>query len=188
MSAQTTTSFSTSRALIRQGNEIAKKQYNNEVPIFAYATELSLDAYKYDLNRIKETFLKQVKSGNTTERVLKEGGGQDGVGNAELTAILSGNKDIVTKAKLEDLVAKLKRQKRSYEGDYHEATEKIEKIRTEIPLVESHIKKSEENVKAFTEKAQYEEVEGGRKLVIDSFNGEKLKPKTSLQYLRCRMR
>ena len=74
----------------------------------------------------KQRFLNQVKSGDIEDRVLKEGDGdaESGVNYAELVAMLSGNKDILLKARLEEKVAQLKRQKRNFEGELYESIEK----------------------------------------------------------------
>ena len=81
---------------IRQGNWVAKKHLNNELPVYAYATERTLDAYKYQLLHTKQRFLNQVKSGDIEDRVLKEGDGdaESGVNYAELVAMLSGKQRI----------------------------------------------------------------------------------------------
>ena len=81
---------------LRQGNKVAKKHMNNELPVYAYATERTLDTYKYQLLQTKQRFLTQVKSGDVEDRVISEGndGGDSGVGYAELV-LLSGNQYIV---------------------------------------------------------------------------------------------
>lgn len=161
---------------LRQGNLVAKEYMNNELPVFAYATERTLDAYKYQLLQTKQTFLNQVKSGEVTERVIKEGEGdsESGVGYAELVAMLSGNQDILQKSRLEEKLNRLKRAKRNFEGELYEAIEQKRRIEERIPEIEQNIKKSEQNVRQVTNKAQFDET---GKLVINSFNGEQFKPK-----------
>ena len=161
---------------LRQGNLVAKEYMNNELPVFAYATERTLDAYKYQLLQTKQTFLNQVKSGEVTERVIKEGEGdsESGVGYAELVAMLSGNQDILQKSRLEEKLNRLKRAKRNFEGELYEAIEQKRRIEERIPEIEQNIKKSEQNVWQVTNKAQFDEI---GKLVINSFNGEQFKPK-----------
>lgn len=161
---------------LRQGNLVVKEFFNNELPVYAYATERTLDAYKYQLLQTKQTFLNQVKSGEVTERVIKEGEGdsESGVGYAELVAMLSGNQDILQKSRLEEKLARLKRAKRNFEGELYEAIEQKRRIEERTPEIEENIKKSEQNVKSLTDKAQFDEID---KLIINSFNGEQLKPK-----------
>ena len=111
---------------IRQGNWVAKNHYGNELPIYAYATERTLDAYKYQLLQTKQRFLDQAKSGDVEERTVRESDGdsESGVGYAELVAMLSGNTDILLKAKLETLVQKLTKSKRNYLSEIYEAQDK----------------------------------------------------------------
>lgn len=159
---------------IRQGNLAAKEHLNNELPIYAYATERTLDAYKYQLLYTKQRFLNQVKSGEVEDRVLKEGDGdsESGVGYAELVAMLSGNQDILLKSKLEEKVNRLKRQKRNFEGELYEAVENKRKIEERIPEIEANINKSKQAITEITDKAQLDDA---GKLVVDSFNGKTFK-------------
>jgi len=159
---------------LRQGNTAAKKHLNNELPVYAYATERTLDAYKYQLLQTKQTFLNQVKSGEVEDRVIKEGDGdsENGVSYAELVAMLSGNQDILLKSKLEDRLGRLKRAKRNFEGELYEAVEQKRRTEERLPEIEANIAKSEQNVKQLTEKAQLDE---DGKLVVNEFNGKTYK-------------
>ena len=160
---------------LRQGNKTAKNYFNNEIPVYTYATERTLDAYKYQLLQTKQRFITQIKSGNVTDRVIKEGEGDSdtGVGYAELVAMLSGNQDILTKSRLEERVNSLKRQKRNFEGDYYEAVEQKHKTEEKIPIVEHNISQTKQAVDEIRSKAKFDE---NGKLIIDKFNGEELKP------------
>lgn len=158
---------------IRQGNWVAKNHYGNELPIYAYATERTLDAYKYQLLQTKQRFLDQVKSGDVEERTVRESDGdsESGVGYAELVAMLSGNTDILLKAKLEQQVQKLTKSKRNYLSEVYEAQDKKQKLEERIPVIESNIAKTTENIETITNAVKYD-AEG--KMEVSDINGEKL--------------
>lgn len=45
-----------------------------------------------------------------------------------MVAILSGNKDILMKSKLEEKIKKLQRAKRNFEGEFDDAKSNIDKL------------------------------------------------------------
>jgi hypothetical protein len=52
----------------RQGNVLAKTHYNNKVQNFIYAVEQSLDNYKFNLLKNKQTFISQMKKSELNVR------------------------------------------------------------------------------------------------------------------------
>lgn len=157
---------------LRQGNEIAKNHRNNEVGIFAYATERTLDAFKYGLLQTKQRFLDQVKSGTVDERSVSEGDEESGM-LARIVAELSGNKDILEKSKLEQLTDRLKKSKRNFEGTVHDAEENVLKHERYIANTEAHIDRTEEDVKWVEGLFEYDE---NGKIKIDLLNGKTVEP------------
>ncbi|MFC4872128.1 helicase-related protein [Negadavirga shengliensis] len=93
----------------RQGNWIAKEHYGNKVRSFVYAVEQSLDNYKFNLLKNKQTFISQMKNGSLQVRRLDEGSldEQNGMNFSEYIAILSGDTSLLEKSKLEKKVAVL---------------------------------------------------------------------------------
>ncbi|MCX2680985.1 helicase-related protein [Galbibacter sp. EGI 63066] len=93
----------------RQGNLIAKIHYDNEVHNFIYAVEKSLDNYKFNLLKNKQTFISQMKSSTLHVRRIDEGAmdEQTGMNFSEYIAILSGDTSLLEKSKLEKKVAVL---------------------------------------------------------------------------------
>lgn len=69
---------------------------------YIYAVEKSLDSYKFNLLQNKQVFINQLKSRNLAARTIDEGAiDENGGGNfSEYVAILSGNDDLLEKAKL----------------------------------------------------------------------------------------
>ena len=94
---------------IRTGNEVAKYYADNKVDVILYAVEKSLDAYKFGLLHNKQLFIRQLKTNNLGCRTIDEGAidEKSGMNFSEYVAILSGNTDLLEKARLEKKVATL---------------------------------------------------------------------------------
>jgi N12 class adenine-specific DNA methylase len=105
----------------RQGNNIAKEHYGNKVQNFIYAVEQSLDNYKFNLLKNKQTFISQMKNSSLHVRTIDEGAGdeQTGMSFSEYIALLSGDTSLLEKSKLEKKVAVLESLKTAH---YKEAT------------------------------------------------------------------
>ena len=101
---------------VRAGNEIAKLYADNKVDVIIYAVEKSLDSYKFNLLHCKQTFISQLKSGALGARTIDEGAMDEksGMNFSEYMAILSGNTDLLDKAKLEKKVASLEGERKSF--------------------------------------------------------------------------
>jgi hypothetical protein len=93
----------------RQGNWLAKKHFGNKVLNFIYGVEKSLDAYKFNLLKNKQTFISQMKNCELNVRTLDEGAldEKSGMNFSEYVAILSGDTTLLDKAKVEKKVAQL---------------------------------------------------------------------------------
>ena len=120
---------------VRKGNAVAKQFADNKVDIITYATERTLDAYKFNLLNNKQLFISQLKNQQMGSRSLDEGGMDEstGVPFAEYVAILSGNTDLLDKARLDKQVAQLERERVLYnketiqiERDIHNLVKKKE--------------------------------------------------------------
>lgn len=101
----------------RQGNWLAKEHNNDQVEVYYYATEKSLDLYKYQLVSSKQAMIDKFKAGATSdERSFDEGEADDdsGFSPASIVALLSGNPIIMEKAKMDKKVEKLIKSKRQY--------------------------------------------------------------------------
>lgn len=101
---------------IRKGNEIAKLYADNKVDIIIYAVEKSLDSYKFNLLHNKQLFITQLKSGAMGARTIDEGtmDEKSGMNFSEYMAILSGNTDLLDKAKLEKKVVALESERKAF--------------------------------------------------------------------------
>lgn len=115
---------------VRKGNEIAKLFADNKVDIINYAVEKSLDSYKFNLLHNKQLFITQLKKGTMGARTIDEGSmdEQSGMNFSEYVAILSGNTDLLDKAKLEKQIASLESERKSFHRGKSSAEAKLENI------------------------------------------------------------
>ena len=113
---------------VRKGNEIAKLYAGNRVDVIIYAVEKSLDSYKFNLLHCKQTFISQLKSGAMGARTIDQGAMDEksGMNFSEYMAILSGNTDLLEKAKLEKRIASLEGERKSFHKGKRESELKLE--------------------------------------------------------------
>ena len=113
---------------VRAGNEIAKHFAGNNVDVIIYAVEKSLDSYKFNLLHCKQTFISQLKSGALGVRTIDEGAMDEksGMNFSEYMALLSGNTDLLDKAKLEKKIASLEGERKSWGKGKRDSEFKLE--------------------------------------------------------------
>jgi hypothetical protein len=101
---------------IRTGNEVAKYYAGNKVDVVLYAVEKSLDAYKFGLLHNKELFIRQLKTNNMGARTIDEGAMDEktGMNFSEYVAILSGNTELLEKARLEKKITTLESERQAF--------------------------------------------------------------------------
>lgn len=126
---------------IRKGNEVAKFFANNKVDIFIYAVEKSLDSYKFNTLYNKQVFIEQLKSNSLGKRTIDEGGMDEktGMNFSEYVAILSGNTDLLEKAKLEKQIAGLESERQAYNRSKFSSKYKLEDAIATIESSQSRI-------------------------------------------------
>ena len=102
---------------IRKGNEVAKLHADNKVDVIVYAVEKSLDSYKFNLLHNKQTFITQLKNGALGARTIDEGNldEKSGMNFSEYMAILSGNTDLLDKAKIEKRIVALESERKAFQ-------------------------------------------------------------------------
>ncbi|VXC51262.1 Lactate dehydrogenase (fragment) [Bosea sp. 125] len=97
--------------IVRQGNQ------HDEVDIFAYATQGSLDATMWQNNERKARFIAAALSGDTSIRRLEDLGEGQANQFAMAKAIASGDQQLMQKAGLEAEVARLERLRAAHQDD-----------------------------------------------------------------------
>ncbi|WP_026706443.1 N-6 DNA methylase [Flavobacterium soli] len=124
---------------VRKGNEIAKFFAENKVDVIIYAVEKSLDSYKFNLLYNKQLFIDQLKTNNLGKRTIDEGSMDEksGMNFSEYVAILSGNTDLLDKAKLEKQIAGLESEKQAFNRSKFSARYKLEDYSAELDKAKS---------------------------------------------------
>jgi N12 class adenine-specific DNA methylase/adenine-specific DNA methylase len=112
--------------IVRQGNQ------HDEIDIFAYATEGSLDASMWQNNERKARFIAAALSGDTSIRRLDDLG--EGAANqfAMAKAIASGDERLMQKAGLEADIARLERLRAAHDDDQYAIRRQIRDAERDI--------------------------------------------------------
>ena len=141
---------------VRAGNEIAKLYGDNKVDVIIYAVEKSLDSYKFNLLHCKQTFISQLKSGALGARTIDEGAMDEksGMNFSEYMAILSGNTDLLDKAKLEKKVASLEGERKSFNKGKRDSETKLQSKTAELGNNKASLKGMTEDYGKFMGKAK----------------------------------
>lgn len=131
---------------IRKGNEIAKL-YGNEVHNYVYAVEKTLDNYKFNLLQNKSLFISQIKNSNLATRRIDEGSldEKNGMNFSEYIAILSGNINLLEKAKIEKRLGRLESDLLIYNKDVAQAKQRLEGKELQAAKGEIQLKKVEDD-------------------------------------------
>ena len=141
---------------VRAGNEIAKLYADNKVDVIIYAVEKSLDSYKFNLLHCKQTFISQLKSGALGARTIDEGAMDEksGMNFSEYMAILSGNTDLLDKAKLEKKIASLEGERKSFNKGKRDSETKLQSKTAELVNNKASLKGMTEDYGKFMGKAR----------------------------------
>ncbi len=128
---------------VRKGNEISKFFADNKVDVIIYAVEKSLDSYKFNLLYNKQLFIDQLKNNSLGKRTIDEGSMDEksGMNFSEYVAILSGNTDLLDKAKLEKQVAGLESEKQSFNRSKFSSKYKLEDIIATLESTQLRLKR-----------------------------------------------
>ena len=113
--------------ILRQGNK------NNEVEIFNYVTEGTLDSYLYQTVTNKARFIAQLLDNQTPARV-SEDCDEKVLTYGEIQAAAEGNPDFKRRIEVSNEIAELTMMKNSYDKETAVTREKIKKIPEEIKL------------------------------------------------------
>jgi N12 class adenine-specific DNA methylase len=142
----------------RQGNKIAKEFYGNKVRNFIYATEQSLDNYKFNLLKNKQLFIAQMKVSELSVRTIDEGAldEKNGMNFSEYIAILSGDTSLLEKSRLEKKIAVMERLKVSHYREQLRNKYLLEHLQTERASKTETLEKLSSDRTYYKERLQYE--------------------------------
>lgn len=143
---------------IRKGNEIAKQYAGNKVDVIIYAVEKSLDAYKFGLLHNKQLFIRQLKNNSLGSRTIDEGSmdEKNGMNFSEYVAILSGNTELLEKARLEKKIASLESERQAFMRGKSSSRYKLEDALTNVEKNNSFISRISQDMEAFSARVQYQ--------------------------------
>lgn len=118
---------------VRKGNTV-KLWGGNVVDVIIYGTEKTLDAYKFNLLKNKQMFISQINNGTIAVRRIDEDGMDEdsGMNFAEFVAVLSGNTDLLNKAKLDNKIMQMEKEQAIFKKNRIKAERKIAANRQEI--------------------------------------------------------
>jgi len=133
---------------IRKGNEVAKLYNDNKVDVIIYAVERSLDSYKFNLLHCKQTFISQLKRGALGARTIDEGSMDEdtGMNFSEYMAILSGNTDLLEKAKLEKRIGALESERKAHGKGKADSEYKLRSLNDDIGKNEITMRKMQSDL------------------------------------------
>ena len=146
---------------VRKGNTV-KFWGGNVVDIIIYGTEKTLDAYKFNLLRNKQLFINQINNGTIAVRRIDEDSMDENTGMnfAEFVAVLSGNMDLLNKAKFDNRIMQLEKEQAIFNKERYRAERKIAK--TEQDIEETMLTKQ----RMSEDWAYYKEYKGERKTLL----------------------
>lgn len=157
---------------VRKGNVVARDYGDNKVDVIIYAVKRSLDAYKFNLLHCKQTFIQQLKQGQLGKRTLDEGS-MDEKGNmnfAEYMAILSGNTDLLERAKLDKKIAALEVERKNFHRDQRQAEERRDRLQKDVERLTQDVSDAQADQQQFDARKQLgEQGEVLNMLVLDGF-------------------
>ncbi len=118
---------------VRKGNTV-KLWGNNTVDVVIYGTEKTLDAYKFNLLKNKQMFINQINNGTIAVRRMDEDSMDEdnGMNFAEFVAVLSGNTDLLEKAKLDNKIMQLEKEQGIFKKERIRAERKMNTVQDEM--------------------------------------------------------
>jgi N12 class adenine-specific DNA methylase len=143
---------------IRKGNDIAKLYADNKVDVIIYAVEKSLDAYKFGLLHNKQLFIRQLKNNSLGSRTIDEGSMDEkgGMNFSEYVAILSGNTELLEKARLEKKIASLESERQAFMRGKSSSRYKLENIMSDVEQNNGYINRITRDIDALKSRVQYQ--------------------------------
>lgn len=132
---------------VRKGNTV-KLWGNNTVDVVIYGTEKTLDAYKFNLLKNKQMFINQINNGTIAVRRIDEDSMDEdnGMNFAEFVAILSGNTDLLNKAKLDNKIMQLEKELAIFKKERGRAERKIAQNGQDIEKAAAAVRRMEDDL------------------------------------------
>ncbi len=141
---------------VRKGNLIAKEFADNKVDVIIYAVERSLDSYKFNLLHNKQLFINQLKTNTLGSRTIDEGSMDEdsGMNFSEYVAVLSGNTDLLEKARLDKKITTLESERKNFLRERDAATGKLAEIDSSVSFHTDKIKEAQADLACFEQRVE----------------------------------
>ena len=141
---------------VRKGNLIAKEFANNKVDVIIYAVERSLDSYKFNLLHNKQLFINQLKTNTLGSRTIDEGSMDEdsGMNFSEYVAVLSGNTDLLEKARLDKKITTLESERKNFLRERDAATGKLAEIDSSVSFHTDKIKEARSDLALYEKRVE----------------------------------
>ncbi|WP_315558284.1 helicase-related protein [Hoylesella nanceiensis] len=141
---------------VRKGNLIAKEFADNKVDVIIYAVERSLDSYKFNLLHNKQLFINQLKTNTLGSRTIDEGSMDEdsGMNFSEYVAVLSGNTDLLEKARLDKKITTLESERKNFLRERDAATGKLVEIESSVSFHTDKIKEAQSDLALFENRVE----------------------------------
>ena len=141
---------------VRKGNIIAKEFADNKVDVIIYAVERSLDSYKFNLLHNKQLFINQLKTNTLGSRTIDEGSMDEdsGMNFSEYVAVLSGNTDLLEKARLDKKITTLESERKNFLRERDAATGKLAEIDSSVSFHSDKIKEAKADMALFEQRVE----------------------------------
>lgn len=141
---------------VRKGNLIAKEFADNKVDVIIYAVERSLDSYKFNLLHNKQLFINQLKTNTLGCRTIDEGSMDEdsGMNFSEYVAVLSGNTDLLEKARLDKKITTLESERKNFLRERDAATGKLAEIESSVSFHTDKIKEAQSDLALFEKRVE----------------------------------
>ena len=142
---------------VRKGNLIAKEFADNKVDVIIYAVESSLDSYKFNLLHNKQLFINQLKTNTLgSSRTIDEGSMDEdsGMNFSEYVAVLSGNTDLLEKARLDKKITTLESERKNFLRERDAATGKLAEIDSSVSFHTDKIKEAQSDLALFEKRVE----------------------------------
>jgi N12 class adenine-specific DNA methylase len=168
----------------RQGNLIARQYYSNEVKNYIYAVEQSLDNYKFNLLKNKQTFISQMKNCELNVRTIDEGAMDEksGMNFSEYIAILSGDTTLLEKTKLEKKMAVLESLRSVHFKEIARSRLKLERLQDDHSTVSKILSQLSRDENLYTSHLKYEK-DGSKSNPIQLNNINPADPEQTGKYI-----
>ena len=141
---------------VRKGNLIAKEFADNKVDVIIYAVERSLDSYKFNLLHNKQLFINQLKTNTLGSRTIDEGSMDEdsGMNFSEYVAVLSGNTDLLEKARLDKKITTLESERKNFLRERDAANGKLAEIDSSVSFHSDKIKEAQSDLALFEKRVE----------------------------------